>query len=90
MQTRLLNEDVRMIVVTKYSPEELISLRQKFDMSQTEFWNAVNVSQSGGSRYEAGRPVPDQVLILIELIYERNLNLDTATQRAKLKLKNSD
>ena len=79
-----------MIVVTKYSPEELISLRQKFDMSQTEFWNAVNVSQSGGSRYEAGRPVPDQVLILIELIYERNLNLDTATQRAKLKLKNSD
>ena len=36
-------------------------------MNQTGFWSRVGVTQSGGSRYEAGRriPVPTQCLLTI-------------------------
>ena len=59
-----------MIKVKEYSSQDLIQLRKKLDLNQSEFWQAINVTQSGGSRYESGRKVPDQVLILVELVHE--------------------
>ena len=73
-----------MIKVKNYSNKELLSLRKKLGLNQSEFWSNVNVTQSGGSRYESGRAIPDQVLILIELIYERKLDISTPRKRAKL------
>ncbi len=78
-----------MIKVKKYSNEYLIQLRKKLGMSQTEFWANVNIIQSCGSRYESGRTIPDQVLVLIELIYERKLDLSTPKKRSNLISKES-
>ena len=76
-----------MIKVTEYSNQDLVKLRNKLDLSQTEFWNAVNVTQSSGSRYETDRKAPDQILLLVELIHERKLDLSTPTKRLKLSSK---
>ena len=73
-----------MIKVKEYSSQDLIQLRKKLDLNQSEFWQAINVTQSGGSRYESGRKVPDQVLILVELVHERKLDLSTPTKRLTL------
>ena len=73
-----------MIKVKEYSSQDLIQLRKKLDLNQSEFWQAINVTQSGGSRYESGRKVPYQLLILVELVHERKLDLSTPTKRLKL------
>ena len=73
-----------MIKVKEYTSRDLIQLRKKLGLNQSEFWKAINVTQSGGSRYERGRKVPDQVLLLVELVHERNIDLSTPTERAKL------
>ena len=38
------------------------------DMNQSEFWKRLGITQSGGSRYEAGRNVPKPVQLLLALI----------------------
>lgn len=43
--------------------------RKATNRNQTEFWCLVGVTQSGGSRYESGRDVPIQVLILLTMVY---------------------
>ena len=73
-----------MIKVKKYTSQDLIQLRKKLGLNQSEFWKAINVTQSGGSRYERGRKAPDQVLLLVELVHERKIDLSTPTKRAKL------
>ena len=42
-------------------------VRGKLGLNQSEFWGPIGVTQSGGSRYEAGRriPVPTQCLLTI-------------------------
>ena len=62
-----------MIKVKEYTSRDLIQLRKKLGLNQSEFWKAINVTQSGGSRYERGRKAPDQVLLLVELVHERTL-----------------
>ena len=74
-----------MIKVKSYTGTELRKLRKTLGKNQGQFWGAINVTQSGGSRYEAGRYMPDQVAILIELVHERDLDLSTSTLRKKLK-----
>ena len=74
-----------MIKVKSYSGAELRKLRKTLGQNQGQFWGAINVTQSGGSRYEAGRDMPDQVAILIELVHERELDLSTSALRKKLK-----
>ena len=74
-----------MIKVKSYSGAELRKLRNTLGQNQGQVWGAINVTQSGGSRYEAGRDMPDQVAILIELVYERDLDLSTSALRKKLK-----
>lgn len=51
------------------TPEEIREFRTKRLMNQSEFWNRVGVTQSGGSRYESGRNVPMPVRILLAVTY---------------------
>ena len=51
------------------TPEEIKALRKKVDMVQTEFWAPLGVTQSGGSRYEAGRNIPRSVQLLLAVTY---------------------
>ena len=44
-------------------------LRRKMNLSQSEFWNRIGVTQSGGSRYEAMRKVPKTTQTVIDLTY---------------------
>lgn len=47
----------------------IAEFRKSLQMNQTPFWNAVGVTQSGGSRYEQGRNIPKPVLMLLKSIY---------------------
>ena len=53
------------------SPEQIRQLRLSLGMNQTQFWSQLGVTQSGGSRYESGRNVPDPIRLLLELVYGR-------------------
>ena len=44
-------------------------LRRKMDISQSEFWSRIGVTQSGGSRYETMRKVPKTTQAVIDLTY---------------------
>lgn len=50
-------------------PRRTLELRKRLGMNQTVFWRHVGVTQSGGSRYESGRMVPEQVLWALHLVY---------------------
>lgn len=58
-----------------HPPTDLFRLRRKTRMSQFDFWKQVGVTQSTGSRYESGSPVPEPVLMLIDLVYVQKLPL---------------
>ena len=53
----------------KLSPEAIKQLRTDAGLNQTEFWGRVGITQSGGSRYESGRDIPDIVQRLLLLTY---------------------
>lgn len=44
-------------------------LRRKTKQNQSAFWSRIGVTQSGGSRYEAGRRIPKPTLILLTIAY---------------------
>lgn len=54
-----------------------VAVRKKRGLNQSQFWNKLGVTQSGGSRYESGRTIPRPVKILLALSY------GTEKQRAK-------
>lgn len=56
--------------------QEVIDLRHSLDLNQQEFWQRLLVSQSRGSRYESGRHISAQVLILIHLAYAEKASAD--------------
>lgn len=45
------------------------NLRKRLGLTQTEFWARVGVTQSGGSRYEAGRWMPVQIAWALQIAY---------------------
>jgi hypothetical protein len=49
-------------------------LRQSLGITQFNFWNSIGVTQSGGSRYENGRPMPKPVAILVQLYWVEKYN----------------
>lgn len=49
--------------------EDVKAMRAKLHMSQSAFWGRINVTQSGGSRYESGRAIPRTVQLLLHLAY---------------------
>ena len=44
-------------------------LRDKLRLNQAEFWGALDVTQSGGSRYESGRDMPGPVKLLVNIVH---------------------
>ena len=55
---------------------EIKTIRQTRRLNQAEFWDAVGVTQSGGSRYENGHNIPRQILELIRIVYIEGIPLD--------------
>lgn len=49
--------------------EAALTLRKKLALNQSEFWNRIKVTQSGGSRYESGRNLPQPVRLLLHFAY---------------------
>jgi transcriptional regulator with XRE-family HTH domain len=47
----------------------LRKLRERLRLNQADFWRRVEVTQSGGSRYENGRPMPRPVRKLLGIVY---------------------
>lgn len=43
--------------------------RQLVCLNQTQYWGRIGVTQSAGSRYEAGRKIPRTVQNLLHLAY---------------------
>lgn len=54
----------RTFVITNYR-----MLRAKLRLNQDQFWSRVGVTQSGGSRYEAGRNVPAPTKAMVDMAY---------------------
>jgi DNA-binding transcriptional regulator YiaG len=48
---------------------EACVLRKKLALNQSAFWKRIQVTQSGGSRYESGRNLPRPVQLLLHLTY---------------------
>jgi len=54
------------------------SIRQQLGLNQQDFWGRVGVTQSGGSRYEAGRSMPRPVRELVRLVHVEGIDLSQA------------
>ena len=50
-------------------------IRQRLGMNQEQFWTPIGVTQSGGSRYEAGRNMPKPVRELLRLVHIEQIDL---------------
>ena len=50
-------------------------IRKKLGLNQNDFWGAIGVTQSGGSRYESGGNMPVQVNELLRLVYIEKIDL---------------
>lgn len=63
--------------------EQARAKRKKLGMNQSDFWERVGVTQSGGSRYESGREIPKTVATLLVIAYgtpkERGKAIDKLT-----------
>lgn len=59
----------------RYAQRNYRKLRQDLKLNQDQFWSAVKVTQSGGSRYESGRKAPAQVDEMVRLHHV--LGIDT-------------
>ena len=44
-------------------------IRERRGLNQMNFWAPLGVTQSGGSRYEAGRTMPKPVELLLGIVY---------------------
>jgi predicted transcriptional regulator len=57
------------------------AMRRRLDLNQQEFWSAVGVTQSGGSRYEQDRRIPKPVMELLRLRYQLGIRLEDITEK---------
>lgn len=54
-------------------------IRRATGLNQHQFWSALGVTQSGGSRYENGRNVPRTVQALVNVTYVHKIDLSKIT-----------
>ena len=54
------------------TPSTPLAMRRARGLNQSQFWNLIGVTQSGGSRYEDGRKIPKPVQTLLNLAYDDN------------------
>lgn len=59
------------------------AVRDSLDMGQGVFWKRVFVTQSGGSRYENGRNIPEAVKTLLKLVYTSPADSETFLARLR-------
>ena len=55
--------------------QDIRQLRKKLGLNQKDFWGAIGVTQSGGSRYESGANMPVQANELLRLVYIEKVDL---------------
>ena len=55
--------------------QDIRQIRRKLGLNQNDFWGAIGVTQSGGSRYESGGNMPVQVNELLRLVYIEKIDL---------------
>jgi transcriptional regulator with XRE-family HTH domain len=60
-------------------------IRQKLGLNQDEFWQKIGVTQSGGSRYEAGRDMPRPVAELLRLVHIEGVDM-TSIRREDIEI----
>lgn len=56
------------------------ALREQAGLTQKAFWNAMGITQSGGSRYEQVQTIPRPVRILIYAMYVAGIRIDASTK----------
>lgn len=64
-------------VITKINPRDL---RKSLGLNQLQFWSKVGVTQSGGSRYEAGRRMPKAVASMLRLVHQEQIDVNSLTR----------
>lgn len=64
-------------------PCNLEEFRRKLGLNQFDFWHPLYVTQPGGSRYEKGRSMPDQVKWLFYLRYILRVPMDDLPRLGK-------
>lgn len=52
-----------------YTGSEVRELRRRLKLNQSQFWTPFQTTQSGGSRYESGREIPDPVQVLLNIAF---------------------
>ena len=52
-----------------YTGAEVLELRRKLGLNQREFWAPSQTTQSGGSRYESSRDIPNPVQVLLNIAF---------------------
>jgi len=57
------------------------ALREQAGLTQKAFWNALGITQAGGSRYEQAKLIPRPLRILIYTLYVAGVRVD-ATSKA--------
>ena len=62
------------------TPEQLLALRRSLNLRQDAFWMRLGVTQSGGSRFENGRPLPTAVGKLLEVVYIKGVSPERLTE----------
>ena len=58
--------------IEKFDAREI---RRKLGLNQQQFWSALGVTQSGGSRYESGRNMPKPVRELLRLVHVEQIDI---------------
>lgn len=66
----------------KVDLSDLVAMRKARNENQSEFWQRFGCTQSGGSRYEAGRDLPRPTAMLITL-YELGIVTDDDLETAR-------
>jgi DNA-binding transcriptional regulator YiaG len=63
--------------------QEVVAMRNRAGLNQTEFWSPLGVTQSGGSRYESGRAMPKPVQTLIPIVHGEKREAQRAVKRIR-------
>jgi hypothetical protein len=59
-----------MFMLSQYQTgKDIRDLRKSLGLNQSQFWGRIYTTQSGGSRYESGRNIPNCVQCLIAISY---------------------
>jgi transcriptional regulator with XRE-family HTH domain len=64
----------------RMNPAEVRKIRVRSGLSQEAFWGRIGITQSGGSRYECGRRIPEPVELLLKIAYGSNAEATAAVK----------